>query len=117
MPHAVEHLCLTDPILDFGRIDGILFSGGVGEYVYGRETRDFGDMGRRLGRAIRARVDAGKLPWPLLPAHRMHPRHRARVRRNTQSSCPATPAIFPIRGRCCRGGICRWCSRRSSAKR
>ena len=56
------------PILDFGRIDGVMFSGGVGEYVYGRETRDFGDMGRRLGRAIRARVDAGKLPWPLLPA-------------------------------------------------
>ena len=68
MPHAVEHLYLTDPIQDFGRIDGIMFSGGVGEYVYGRETRDFGDMGRRLGHAIRARVDAGKLPWPLLPA-------------------------------------------------
>ena len=31
-------------------------------------TRDFGDMGRRLGRAIRRRVDAGALPWPLLPA-------------------------------------------------
>src|SRR5438552_1540843 len=68
MPQAVEHLCLTDPILDFGRIDGIMFSGGVGEYVYGRETRDFGDIGLRLGRAIRARVDSGALPWPLLPA-------------------------------------------------
>src|SRR5258708_12150964 len=45
-----------------------MFSGGVGEYVYGRETRDFGDMGRRLGTAIRARVDSGALPWPLLPA-------------------------------------------------
>ena len=68
LPHAVEHLYLTDPIVDFGRIDGIMFSGGVGEYVYGREDRDFGDMGRRLGRAIRARIDAGALPWPLLPA-------------------------------------------------
>jgi ethanolamine utilization protein EutA len=67
-PHALEHLYLTDPIADFGRIDGIMFSGGVGEYVYGREHRDFGDMGRRLGRAIRARIDAGALPWPLLPA-------------------------------------------------
>jgi ethanolamine utilization protein EutA len=67
-PHALEHLYLTDPIADFGRIDGIMFSGGVGEYVYGREDRDFGDMGRRLGRAIRARIDAGALPWPLLPA-------------------------------------------------
>ena len=68
VPHAVEHLYLTDPIADFGRIDGIMFSGGVGEYVYGREDRDFGDMGRRLGRAIRARIDQGALPWPLLPA-------------------------------------------------
>ena len=67
LPHALEPLYLTDPIADFGRIDGIMFSGGVGEYVYGREDRDFGDMGRRLGRAIRARIDAGALPWPLLP--------------------------------------------------
>jgi ethanolamine utilization protein EutA len=67
-PHALEHLYLTDPIADFGRIDGIMFSGGVGEYIYGREDRDFGDMGRRLGRAIRSRIDAGALPWPLLPA-------------------------------------------------
>jgi ethanolamine utilization protein EutA len=68
LPHALEPLYLTDPIAEFGRIDGIMFSGGVGEYVYGREDRDFGDMGRRLGRAIRSRIDAGALPWPLLPA-------------------------------------------------
>jgi len=40
----------------------------VGEYVYGRESRDFGDLGRRLGQALRKRLDAGKLPYPLLPA-------------------------------------------------
>src|SRR5213076_495665 len=51
-----------------GRIDGIMVSGGVGEYVYGREDRDFGDMGRRLGHEMRKRLDAGVLPWPLLPA-------------------------------------------------
>jgi ethanolamine utilization protein EutA (predicted chaperonin) len=68
VPHAVEHLYLTDPIAEFGRIDGVMFSGGVGEYVYGREDRDFGDMGRRLGRVIRSRIDSGALPWPLLPA-------------------------------------------------
>ena len=68
LPHDIAHLYLTDPIADLGRIDGIMFSGGVGEYVYGRETRDFGDMGRRLGRAIRARVDRGDFPWPLLTA-------------------------------------------------
>jgi ethanolamine utilization protein EutA len=68
VPHAIEHLYLTDPIPELSRIDGVMFSGGVGEYVYGREDRDFGDMGRRLGRAIRRRLDAGALPWPLLPA-------------------------------------------------
>ena len=68
LPHDVAHLFLTDPIAGFGVIDGVMFSGGVGEYVYGREDRDFGDLGRRLGRALRRRIDAGALPWPLLPA-------------------------------------------------
>jgi ethanolamine utilization protein EutA len=68
LPRDIARLYLTDPIVDFGRIDGIMFSGGVGEYVYGRENRDFADLGRRLGHAIRARIDAGALPWPLLPA-------------------------------------------------
>src|SRR5499427_6183735 len=68
LPHDIAHLYLTDPIADFGSVDGMMFSGGVGEYVYGREDRDFGDLGRRLGHAIRRRVDAGALPWPLLPA-------------------------------------------------
>jgi len=35
--------------------------------VYERETREFGDMGPLLGRALRRKVDAGALPWPLLP--------------------------------------------------
>ena len=68
LPPPLKALYLTEPIADLGRIDGIMFSGGVGEYVYGREDRDFGDMGRRLGHAMRKRLDAGALPWPLLPA-------------------------------------------------
>jgi ethanolamine utilization protein EutA len=68
LAHDIAHLYLTDPIVDFGVIDGIMFSGGVGEYVYRREDRDFGDLGRRLGHAIRRRIDAGALPWKLLPA-------------------------------------------------
>ena len=68
MPHDVEHLYLTDPILDFGDVGGRMFSGGVAEYVYAREERDFGDMGKRIGSAIRRKVDAGRLPWTLLPA-------------------------------------------------
>jgi ethanolamine utilization protein EutA len=34
-------------------IDGILFSGGVSEYVYSREAKAFGDLGPHLGRTIR----------------------------------------------------------------
>jgi len=80
MPHDIAHLYLTDPIGELvsgqdsgpGRIDGVMFSGGVAEYIYQRETRDFGDMGPRLGRAIRARVDnnafPSAFPWPVLPA-------------------------------------------------
>jgi len=44
-----------------------MVSGGVGEYVYDRETRDFGDLGLRLGRAIRQRFEAGRFPFSLLP--------------------------------------------------
>ncbi len=68
MPHDIEHLFLTDPLPPLGPVGGVMFSGGVGEYVYGRETRDFGDMGKRLGTAIAKRLQAGALPWPLLPA-------------------------------------------------
>ena len=68
LPHDVAPLYVTDPIVDFGVVDGMMFSGGVSEYVYGREDRDFGDLGRRLGHAIRRRIDGGALPWPLLPA-------------------------------------------------
>jgi ethanolamine utilization protein EutA len=68
LPHDIAHLYLTDPIGEFGRIDGVMFSGGVGEYVYERESRDFGDLGAKLGRAIRERLAQGALPWPLLPA-------------------------------------------------
>ena len=68
LPPPLKALYLTEPIADLGRVDGIMSSGGVGEYVYGREDRDFGDMGRRLGHAMRKRLDTGALPWPLLPA-------------------------------------------------
>jgi len=68
LPPAVSKLYLTDRLRSLGPVEGVMFSGGVGEYVYGRETRDFGDLGKLLGEAVRARVDSGALPWPLLPA-------------------------------------------------
>ena len=68
IPRDIKNFYLTDPIDDWGRIDGVMFSGGVAEYVYAREDRDFGDMGLRLGHAIARRLAVGDLPWPLLPA-------------------------------------------------
>ena len=65
--HSAQ-IYLTAPLGEVGAIDGIIVSGGVGEYVYGRETRDFCDLGRSLGRAIAARINTGALPWPLMPA-------------------------------------------------
>ncbi|MDR1969705.1 MAG: ethanolamine ammonia-lyase reactivating factor EutA [Burkholderiaceae bacterium] len=64
----LRHLLLTEALEVAGEIDGMMFSGGVGEYVYDREPRDFGDLGKLFGRAIRERIAAGALPWPLLPA-------------------------------------------------
>jgi ethanolamine utilization protein EutA len=66
-PGAEPALWLTEPVTALPA-DGVIFSGGVAEFIYQRETRDFSDMGRRLGRAIRARMDAGRIAPPLLEA-------------------------------------------------
>ena len=67
-PAPIDALWLTEPLEPVEGIAGVMFSGGVAEYVYGREERDFGDLGKRFGLAVRKRVDAGRLPYPLLPA-------------------------------------------------
>ncbi|MEE8529026.1 MAG: ethanolamine ammonia-lyase reactivating factor EutA, partial [Gammaproteobacteria bacterium] len=64
-PPDVMELYLTDPISELTKIDSVVFSGGVAEFFYDRENRDFGDLGRRLGQALRRRVDSGELPWTL----------------------------------------------------
>jgi len=38
-------------------LDGILFSGGVSEYIYGREAGSFGDLGALLGQAAREQAE------------------------------------------------------------
>ena len=67
LPNFVETLHLTDP-LDTTAVEAMMFSGGVAEYVYEREPREFGDWGPALGRAVAARIAEGCFPWPLLPA-------------------------------------------------
>lgn len=48
-------------------IDAVTVSGGVSEYVYGREEREFGDLGPLLGAAVAARLTAPGMP-PLEPS-------------------------------------------------
>ncbi len=50
-------LCRLDPLSYRGAIDQVTFSGGVSEYIYGREATAFGDLGLLLAQEIRARVD------------------------------------------------------------
>ncbi len=51
-------LLRLDPHGFDGRIGAVTFSGGVSEYVYGRETASFGDLGGLLAAEIRERVAA-----------------------------------------------------------
>jgi ethanolamine utilization protein EutA len=46
------------PLGELPPIDGILFSGGVSEYIYSRESDAFGDLGPYLGRAIRREAES-----------------------------------------------------------
>ena len=64
---GLSPLWLTEPMREASGLDGVMFSGGVAEYVYGRETREFDDLGLAFGRALRDLIDAGALPFPALP--------------------------------------------------
>ena len=46
-------LLLTETLPQTPTIDGITFSGGVSEYIYGREEEDRGDLGKCLAHEIR----------------------------------------------------------------
>jgi len=59
-------LWITEPLPQLLALDGVIFSGGVAEYIYGHEKRDFGDLGWRLGRAIRRQCEEVQLAVPLL---------------------------------------------------
>ena len=68
LPEAIARLYLTDRLPHLGAVSGVMFSGGVAEYVYEREQRDFGDLGNLLGAAVRQKLSSGGFPWDLLPA-------------------------------------------------
>jgi ethanolamine utilization protein EutA len=49
-------LLRLDPLRNERRPDAVTFSGGVSEYIYGREHGAFGDLGPLLARAVLARA-------------------------------------------------------------
>ncbi len=51
-----DALLLTEPLPPHGPIEAITFSGGVSEYLFGRETRQFGDIALMLADEIRTRL-------------------------------------------------------------
>jgi ethanolamine utilization protein EutA len=63
-----EQLWLTPALSGAKSYDTIVFSGGVGEYVYGKETKSYGDLGAPLGKALQRRISNGSLIWPVAPA-------------------------------------------------
>jgi ethanolamine utilization protein EutA len=64
----LERLWLTPALKGAKNYDAVVFSGGVGEYVYGKETYSFGDLGAPLGKALQNLINTGAFAWPLAPA-------------------------------------------------
>jgi ethanolamine utilization protein EutA len=58
-----HQLLVTEPLLltEGNSPEVITFSGGVAEYIYGRETSDYEDLALPLADALRAGVSAGRL--------------------------------------------------------
>ncbi len=58
-----QSLMLTPEVAFKDRIDAVMFSGGVSEYIYGFEKGDLGDLGNHLGRRVQERAQrlAGKI--------------------------------------------------------
>ncbi|MSP34110.1 MAG: ethanolamine utilization protein EutA [Limnohabitans sp.] len=57
-PDAIsQSLLRLEPLLAKKMPDVLTFSGGVSEYVYGRETQVYGDLGPMLAKAVRAKAE------------------------------------------------------------
>jgi ethanolamine utilization protein EutA len=58
----LTRLWVTDDLAPelFSGIGSIIFSGGVSEYIYGHDSKDYGDLGLRLGNAVRRRVETAR---------------------------------------------------------
>lgn len=63
-----EQLMLIDsqPDAAISDVDHVVFSGGVSEYIYGRESAAYGDIGPWLGQAVRGRSQSALKPGMLV---------------------------------------------------
>ncbi|HEY0582248.1 MAG TPA: ethanolamine ammonia-lyase reactivating factor EutA, partial [Chloroflexota bacterium] len=66
--HLAGELMLTPALSPAQSVDQVTFSGGVSEYLYDLESREFGDLARPLAEAIRTRITQHALPAELRPA-------------------------------------------------
>jgi len=59
-------LIVTDPIPNDVMPEAITFSGGVSEFIYGREPGQFSDLGPALAKGIRQMLEDGRVKLPVL---------------------------------------------------
>jgi len=52
-----DDLFIIPPLEPISRVDGIIFSGGVAEYIYGRQSGVFGDLGPLFGKEVRDQAE------------------------------------------------------------
>ncbi len=69
----IGKMLMMTPPLELGyEIDRLTFSGGVAEYIYGKENKSYGDLGQHLANEIIAVVERENLPLS-------EPHHRIRA--------------------------------------
>jgi len=98
---ATDELYLTEPLKGFQASEPVMFSGGVGEYVYGRGERDFG-ISAEVGLALRRRLEEGRFPWRVLPAGECIPRDCVRPLQSTGVQLSGNTVYARSRASCCR---------------
>ena len=56
-PPPFDGLFITEPMGNIRRVDELIFSGGVSEYIYGRQQSAFGDLGPLFGTEARHQAE------------------------------------------------------------
>jgi len=101
---------ITEPLKDLSGIEGVMFSGGVGEYVYGREERDSATWAGASDLAVRRRLDQDVCRGGCSPRESASAPPRS-VRLSTAPAVRQHPSTSRSLESCCRRkNPCRCCS-------